>query len=275
MSELYLDRNISRLNLMFQYLTLGFVQGLTEFLPVSSSGHLYLLQHWFGMESGIALEVMLHAASLIAVVFYFRKKLWSMIQAFFVSPRKGEGLYGTQIVVATLLTVPTALLIEEFFLYDLSLTTVAWSLIITGGLILVSHIMSRRTTDQLLGSSVVQSVSWSVVIYIGLIQGLAVLPGISRSGLTIAALIVLGISRKKSAEFSFLLSIPTILGALVFLLKDLETFPSFNLSLFLSLVLCTLVSWLTIRFMLQTINRYWIWFMPYCVLLGLGLLFLI
>ena len=309
---------------MIEYLILGLVQGLTEFLPVSSSGHLYLLQYTFGMEPGIELEILLHVASLVAVVCFFWRRIWQMMVgviplhlAFPRGARKSfprgkdigwgfseDGMLGLKIIVATIFTIPTALLIEHYMLYDLSIQVVAWSLIVTGLLVWVSHVMSdkqhatcnmqhkhchseskqsedeesirqsERSFVDTQDGKTIRDFSWIFVILVGLAQGFAVLPGISRSGLTIAVLLILGLRRKQSAEISFLLSIPTILGALVFLLKDLEVFPQFSLPLILALILCTVVSWLTIKFMLRTIERCWIYFVPYCVLLGVGLLLL-
>lgn len=252
---------------MIEYLALGFVQGMTEFLPVSSSGHLYLLQYWFGWIPSLELEVLLHVASLVAVMTVFWKQLIAIAKSFFDSGPSEERALGIKLIVATLFTLPTALLTEKLFLYDLSLEVVAWSLIVTGGLVFLSHLLTRKEKREERRKFV-----WTVVILIGLIQGFAVLPGISRSGLTIAALMMLGMGRKNSAEISFLLSIPTILGAFVFKLQDLGSFPELSFPLIFALLVCALVSWLTIRFMLQTIQKYWIYFMPYCVLLGVALL---
>lgn len=253
---------------------LGLLQGLTEFLPVSSSGHLYLAQVWLDIEPSLSLEIFFHAASLAAVLVYFRKKIWKIVQKTFsivmgkllLGPplKKGEnvsdGVLGLKLLAATILTVPTALLVESKLDTILSLDLVATTLIVTGGLILISEKLRPQKE---------RTFTWPIALFLGLVQGMAVLPGISRSGLTIAFLILLGLNRKKSAEISFLLSIPTILGALVFALKD-DTV-SVGLEEGIGFLVCIGSSILAIIWMMKLIQKRWIWFAPYCVLLGLGL----
>lgn len=195
---------------------LGILQGLTEFLPVSSSGHLVLAQHFLGIETGgdILFEVFLHLGTLMAVLVFFRKKIWSLI----VSLLKWKNTFRHQahrhnrtlvlyLIIATIATGLMFLLFGDFFeaLYSRPLM-VAFMLIITGLIVFLSdQVRSGGVPASQMG--VIRS------SIIGLMQGLAIIPGISRSGSTISAALFTGVKRRETAEFSFLLSIPAILGA--------------------------------------------------------------
>jgi len=275
---------------MLEYLILGFTQGFTEFLPISSSGHLYVLQWLWGVESTLQLEVIFHFASLIAIVWVMRKKIKEIIEGlvfvFFDSsgstdcdraahPQKekilqlhNNGILGVQVLVATILTIIIALIVKKFVLVDLSIQVVAWGLIITGVLVLVSHLKSKKSKKFLM-------IPMGIFVLVGLIQGIAVLPGISRSGVTIAALMILGAGRTQSTEVSFLLSIPIIFSAFIYSIKDLEALESIlSLDLLMGFFVCVIVSYMSILFMLKYVQKYWIWFMPYCFIIGGGLLYL-
>ena len=274
---------------MLDYLThifIGVVQGLTEFLPVSSSGHTFLLKYFFEIEIGLVFEAWLHLASLLAVVWFFRKRLIDLISSFFgflgmkiqwltsepfnFHPQKTtEGLFATKLIVATLFTFPIALLINNFFIKTdfLNITTVAITLFITGILILISEKVGKENKKFI----------WPIVIALGLFQGLAVIPGISRAGLTIALLIILGIKRKKSVEISFLLAIPTILGAFIFSIADIgvKSFLLLTPELVFAFVASFLFSILSIKYMLKWVEDKWIYFAFYCFVFSIGLLIFI
>jgi len=234
---------------------LGAIQGITEFLPVSSSGHLWVLQELFSVQS-LTLEIFLHAGSLCAVVVFFWKDIVKIAKGLF----QGE-TYGWKLLVATLCTFPLALVMQRIFLQDLSFQLVGITLLITAALILVAE-WGRGKKER--------DFTWTVAILLGLVQGIAVLPGISRSGLTIAFLIFLGLPRKKSAEISFLLSIPTILGALLFAL--LENKNDFSLlaqpESWVGFIVSGLAAGVAIAWMMKLIEKNWIWFAPYCAVGG-------
>lgn len=244
---------------IFDAAVLGAVQGLTEFLPVSSSGHLWLLQNFFSTNS-LIFEIFLHAGSLLAVVAFFYKKIWAILFGMF----RGKRL-GWQLVVATLCTVPLALVMEKLLLPELSVQLVSLTLLVTAGLIVAAEFFRPK---------VERKFTWGIAVALGLMQGIAVLPGISRSGLTIAFLILLGLPRRQSAELSFLLSIPTILGALVFTFFDNTN----DISVFVSpaswigFAVSALAAVAAIAWMMQLIQKNWIWFAPYCAVLAAGLL---
>lgn len=238
---------------------LGAVQGLTEFLPISSSGHLWILGKFFGTQS-LTLEVFLHAGSLVAVVVFFWKSIGRIVRGLF----QGDTL-GWKLLLATIFTLPLALVMQRFFLPDLSLRLVAITLLITGALILAAEFFRPQKE---------RAFSWRIAIVLGLVQGIAVLPGISRSGLTIAFLILLGLPRRQSAEISFLLSIPTILGALLFAITDNQNDVSLLLlpESWLGFLISAVAAAAAIAWMLRLIRGRWIWFAPYCGVLA-GILF--
>lgn len=241
--------------------TLGILQGLTEFLPVSSSGHLFLVQTWLGFEPSLALEIWFHVASLLAVLLVFRERIWKIFRGFFL--RNEDGVFGWKLGLATLMTVPVGLFMNTIFDQNLSLQLVGITLLATAGFIVIAEkFRTKKTAD----------FSWMVAAFLGLVQGIAVLPGISRSGITIAFLILLGMNRKKSAEISFLLSIPTILGALIFSFSE-KSADFFSVELFVGLVATFVASIVGMKWMIALVEKRWIWFAPYCA--GLGILLLI
>lgn len=208
---------------LLESILLGVVQGITEFLPISSSGHLVLGQVLLGVEkSGITFEVAVHLATAVAVAVYYRKRLWRMLISLRLvfSPRawRAEATADEKYVVdlehlrllwyVALGTVPAVVVgslfkdfFEEFF-YSPHLVCVL--LLVTGGVL-----MSTR----LVASSRGRRLVWPTVLLIGVAQAVAILPGISRSGATIAVGLLLGLKADKAAEFSFLLALPAILGA--------------------------------------------------------------
>ncbi len=186
---------------------LGVVQGATEFLPISSSGHLVLGQALLDLRPpGILLEVTLHAATMLAVIVYFRKRLgWMILNAL----RKGEDggqarRYILWLLIGTLPAGLAGVLLREPIggLFD-SPAVALYGLLVTGCILLSSR-WSRERGVRADGRS---------AILVGLAQALAIIPGISRSGATIAAGMFSGVERRAAAEFSFLLSVPAIGGA--------------------------------------------------------------
>lgn len=202
---------------------LGLLQGLTEFLPVSSSGHLAIAQSIFGLENAdenhLFFNVLLHFGTLISVCIAFRKDIISILKAvirFFPAGRKGrqEAEADTYfsirllllLVVASLPLVAAAFLSDYVELLFSSISFIGFALIITGGLLYISdRLLEGRRNER--------SARLSGAFIVGLVQAVAVLPGLSRSGSTITSGIFCGFSREFAVKFSFLLSIPAILGA--------------------------------------------------------------
>ena len=215
---------------IFQAIIIGLVQGLTEFLPVSSSAHLIFAQQALGVaDVGLAFDVLLHGGTLVAVLVYFYDDILNMIKGFFLSLIDlKEGRFISEIKqdpykklawLTILATIPVGVvgvlfndMIESMFQ---GLTIPAFLLLVTGCLLYASQRMNSGRID-------VRNVTIKEALIMGCGQALAVLPGLSRSGTTIAAGLFAGLDKEFAAKFSFILSIPAILGAAVFQLKDLS-----------------------------------------------------
>ncbi|MGI6193505.1 MAG: undecaprenyl-diphosphate phosphatase [Christensenellales bacterium] len=195
---------------VFHAALLGLVQGLCEFLPVSSSGHLVLLQNIFGIAEGaLFFDTMLHLGTLFAVVFAFRKTLWEMIRHPF---RK----YPMFIVLATVPAVVFTLLFRDFIEGSYSGSLLGWGFLVTALLLTVTDRLSARVA----GKRRIDGMRAGHALLIGAAQGLAVFPGVSRSGSTISGGLFCSLEREFAAEFAFMMSIPAILGATVLQVKD-------------------------------------------------------
>lgn len=192
---------------------LGVLQGLTEFLPVSSSGHLAIGQKLLGFDSpDMFFSVLLHVATLLVVLLFFKKRVGQIIKAFLgIFFKKFSKDYFEHkrflwgIIVASIPTAIIGLTIQKYVIQHFdSILYVGYALIVTSFILIISDKFHGR-----------QKVSLPTSLVIGISQGIAVIPGISRSGATIATSVMLGIDREEAAEFSFLLSVPAILGAML------------------------------------------------------------
>jgi len=196
-------------------LWLGIVQGLTEFLPVSSSGHLVMLQSLLGVEDegGLVFEVALHVATLVAIVIFFHRRVSGLA----VGALRGDAeawRYGAKLALGTLPAVVAALLGGDGLQRALESPWLAGACLLATGAIL-------WTTRRTLPRAHLQEPTWGAALAIGCAQAFAILPGISRSGTTVAAALALGLAPGPAAEFSFLLGIVAITGAAVLMLPDL------------------------------------------------------
>lgn len=235
---------------VFEAVILGVVQGLTEFLPVSSSGHLVLAQKILGVsEPPILFDTMLHLGTLIAVFIVLWKDIWALLK------RPFQRLTWL-LVAATVPTVAFALLfkdaIEEAFH---SGSTLGWEFLATAVILLVAERLSA-TAGKGRGEA---EMSWLDAIIIGTLQGIAIMPAVSRSGLTIAGALARKLDRAFAARFSFLLSIPAILGAVVFQGKDLLEGTAAGGSLSTAVVVGTIVAAavgvVAVKFMMKIIRE--------------------
>lgn len=199
---------------------LGIVQGLTEFLPVSSSGHLVLIQSILPgfNEPGVLFYATVHLGTLFAVLLYFRRDLLDMVSCI-VSPRSADPAKLRLILFIVVGTLPTIVLAvvfkDEFERLFANVSAAAAMLLVTGTLLYLTDRTRERTTD-------LQSMNIGHALIVGIAQGIAVIPGISRSGSTIAAGVFSGLTRELALRYSFLLSIPAILGAFVLQLTTHE-----------------------------------------------------
>ena len=208
---------------IFESIILGIVQGLTEFLPVSSSGHLALLQHFFNIdgEKVLLFSVMLHMGTLISLIAVYHRTLWDLILELFATIGdliRGKGLnmehnetrkLGVMIVVASIPTAIIGVLFNDFFesLYT-SITAIGFALILTGAMLFFVESVKRKSRNKIIGDMKIRD-----AIFVGICQGIAIIPGVSRSGATISGSLMTGLSRDAAIKFAFLISFPTILGA--------------------------------------------------------------
>ncbi len=196
----------------FEAAILGIIQGLTEYLPVSSSGHLVLAQEIMGVNpEGITLEIVVHVGSLLAVIIYYRRRLLELLKSFFIKENSSARKYDGHLIIGTVPAAVVGLSLEDFFdsMFSSPLFT---SIFLFGtGLILLSTRFANRGANE---------ISLKTALIIGFAQACAILPGISRSGSTISAGLWSKVDPAKAAEFSFLLSIPAIAGATVLKFND-------------------------------------------------------
>ena len=251
---------------IMQAFWLGLVQGLGEFLPISSTGHLDLLQKIFGFSVGnyLTLDVLLHLGTLAAVIVVYWKRLWNML----LHPVKSELWL---LVVATIPAVIASLAFDidfspEMLGFEFLITTlILWLADLIGG-------VSFQTKE----------VKWYNALVMGVMQALAILPGVSRSGATISGGVASGLSRKRSADFAFLMSVPAILGAIVLeLIKNGDAVFSGELvgqmggwqPLLVGILTSAVFGFLAIKIMLSIVRRVRLtWFGVYTALLGIAIL---
>lgn len=208
------------MNAWLQSLLLGIIQGLTEFLPVSSSGHLVLFQQWLGdnfsfKSEAVAFDLVMHIGTLLPVIYFYRKEVFQIGESV-VTFRKDEHFrMAMYVIIATIPTGLMGILLKDTFegLFH-SVRAVCIALLVTGSLLLSTRFFESPPDQPK------RNLVWWVALIIGIAQGMAITPGISRSGTTIAVALLLGMDRAVAARFSFLLSIPAILGAAVLILKD-------------------------------------------------------
>jgi len=266
-----------------QSIIMGIVQGLSEFLPISSSGHLVFSSSFYKFFKGVEIieesnqeiffDIMLHLGTLIAVLFFFRKEILAIIKALYFGLKEKkydnpDFKMGIYILLGTLITVLIAFPLNEFA-GDLVFKPhiVGILLIITGGLLLFSEHFSKKYTQK-------KSLNLKNSILIAISQGLAALPGFSRSGLTIATGLFCGMDRETAARYSFLLSIPIILGASMLypIIKlDLKEVLSFDwVSIIIGTIVSGIVGYLCIKYFLKFVSKFSLSvFGYYCLLMGI------
>ena len=249
---------------VFEALILGLVQGVTEFLPVSSSAHLVLVPQFFGIPAPtVAFDVVLHVATLVAVVGYFIGDVVKIVVALFFPERlsKGEVRYWRRLFFWLVIgSIPAAVIgaaLSGFF-EDLFSSTAAVGifLVVTSLLLWGADLATARAVRRKREGASLAQMSRVDALVVGCYQALAIAPGLSRSGSTIAAGIFLGFDRETAARFAFLLSIPAILGAFLFKLKDLggSGGPG-GVALLAGFVAAAISGFLAVRFMMRFLKK--------------------
>lgn len=267
-----------------QAIIMGIIQGLSEFLPISSSAHLVFTSNIYAVLTGATIDaessqqaflsIMLHLGTLISIFIYFRKELWAITVEFFKAlfkkdfsnPDAKMGLY---IIIGTIFTLAIAYplkdITEKLLIYP---QIVAFLLILTGFVLFFSEFKSKHVEKQ------TDKLDLKKAILIGLAQGLAVFPGFSRSGWTIATGLFSGLDRVTSTRFSFLLVVPIILGTSIFY-PILEIQPSelasYNWTgIILGTIVSGVVGYFCIKYFLKFVARFSMnFFAYYCIIVGL------
>lgn len=266
-----------------QAILMGIVQGLSEFLPVSSSAHLVFTSNFYKVFKNIPIvaqsneevffDIMLHLGTLIAVLIFFRKDVWEILKALFSACKKRDfsehkAKLALYIIAGTLVTIALALPfneVAEHLVYHPAL--VGGLLIITGGVLFFSEYLSKKKDNKS------DRVNLKQALLIGLAQGVAVLPGFSRSGWTMATGLFTGLDRQTAARYSFLLSIPIILGAsMVYPIIKIDVAEAVGYNWFAILVgtvVSGVVGYLCIKYFMKFISKFSLnVFGYYCVIMG-------
>jgi len=270
---------------LIQAVLMGIVQGLSEFLPVSSSAHLVFTSNFYKVFKNIPIvdqsnqevffDIMLHLGTLVAVMIFFRKDiinickaLWNAVKSHNFSDKEAKlGLY---IIVGTLITIALALPFNDFanhLVFHPAL--VGGLLVITGGVLFLSEYMSNHHPEKK-----TDNITWRHALLIGLAQGFAVLPGFSRSGWTMAAGLFTGMTREMSARYSFLLSIPIILGAsMVYPMVKIDAAEALTYNwtaIITGTIVSGIVGYLCIKYFMKFIAKFSLnIFGYYCVIMGI------
>ncbi len=264
----------------WQALFLGALQGLTEFLPVSSSGHLALAQRWLGLDphstSMLLFDVLAHVGTLLAVAIVFGRQFQRFVRRLareLGRPGKGQRRYACRIaLLAGAATIPTAVIGLTFKAhFEAAFGKPAWigtGLVLTGTLLAMLTRISR-------GKRGWKDFRWWQAVLVGVAQGIALLPGVSRSGLTICTAVFCGLRRRWAAEFSFLVAVPAILAATTLKLHDTWRLPPEELAatpwscLAVGGIVSMIIGVLALRILLHAVHRAKLhYFSLYCWLLG-------
>lgn len=280
---------------ILQSILLGIVQGITEFLPVSSSGHLAILQNIFNIETNDSMlfDIMLHVGTLVAVFVVYHRDIWKMIKEAFCmigdvfvnlylfclnKIHKTSLKYRTIVhnnyrkfvILILVSTVPTGIL--GILGKDL-VEACSQTLLIPGICLLITGVLLLMADTAPEGHRLPKNVSYKSGLIIGAAQGLATLPGLSRSGTTIAACILLGLDRKFAVKYSFILSIPAILGAAVLEISEVMAEPivASQVGIYaVGMVFAAAVGYICIKTMLVVVrNKKFKYFSWYCFVLGI------
>ena len=260
---------------------LGLIQGISEFLPISSSGHLAIAGKIMGMDPEgdnlLSFNILLHVATLAAVFIVYKKDIWEMIKAFFAMIGdicKGKGLrlreftYRRLIVMLVVATLPAV--VAALFLGDIIENPALWQI----GIFLIITAILLFLSEKLAGGNVdIEKMSVKRAFCVGCFQGLGTLPGISRSGSTIVGGLFSGLDKKTAVRFSFLMSIPAILGALVFDIKDMFDATSQTLSFLpvaVGMITAGVSGYFAIKCLLKIVEKSKLsYFSIYCTLAGI------
>lgn len=267
---------------VIQGILLGMLQGVAEFLPISSSGHLALAQNVFGLSDvPLLFDIFLHLATLAAVCLYFWRKIWDLLKVLgrWITKNKEykeqDAAGRTTIIAIIISTIITAVLgvVVSKLLPELSIKFTCAGFLITALLLIVSSRIKK--SDSQLPAKPVSPIQ---AVIIGIMQGIGTLPGISRSGSTISGALFCGVDQKVAGDYSFIVSIPAILGAFVLELKDLgEVSESVGAApVIAGCAAAFAVGYISLTYLMKLIRKGKLqWFAAYLIPLGIaGMIFL-
>ena len=257
---------------VLKYLLVGLVQGICEVLPISSSAHLMIVQALLGIgEEGLSFEVFLHLASLIAVLFYLRKKLIKLVKGFFCfifnkekrEENRNNFNYCIYIVISTIPAVVAALVLDDLVAID--------SLLIVGILLIVNAVMLYFISKFNKGTKHVSDLKWYNALIIGLFQVAGIVPGISRSGSCLMGTASQKLDKEEAADYAFILFIPAVLGAFVLDLDGISTIlsSSYLLAYLGSFIIAGISTYFAFTLLIKIIRKgKIIYFSIYCLIVG-------
>jgi len=245
---------------IINFILIGIIQGLTEFLPVSSSGHIVLFGSLFELDNLILLSVVAHIGTLFAVIFCYRQKFKELIKKPFCETN-------IKLLIATIPTIIIVLLFNSFIEENFKKSTLVWGFLISAILLLVADL--RKNSNK--------PITKKSALYMGISQGLAILPGFSRSGTTLAFGLLAGVDKQQALDFSFLMSVPIIIASAVY--EGIKLFTAqitINwLGIFIVMVTSFIFGIISIKLMLKVVNKNKLYFFSlYLILLSLIVLFI-
>lgn len=240
---------------IIKYIFIGFIQGLTEFLPISSSGHIVLFGSMFNLDNLLLISVVAHVGTLFAVLYCYRKQIFTLIR----HPFNKTNL---NLIIATVPTVILVLLFNDFFEDSFSTKTLVWGFLISAVLLFIADMKKESF----------KPVNRRSALYMGLSQGLALLPGISRSGATLVCGLLVGVEKNQALDFSFLMSIPIIIASAVY--ESIKLFSAqitINwLGIFIVMITSFIFGILSIKIMLKLVKKNKLYFFSiYLIVLSL------
>lgn len=254
---------------ILQAIILGIVQGLTEFLPVSSSGHLEIAKALLGDESvpeeSMLMTVVLHAATALSTIIFFRKEIIQIFKGLFAFKNNEELHFSLKIILSMIPAALVGILLDDWIeeLFSKNMLLVGIMLLVTAGLLYLAD--KAKKTEKKVG--------YLDAVIIGVSQAIAILPGISRSGSTISTSVLLGIDRERSARFSFLMVVPLILGKMAKDVKD-GAFSELDGSILpyvIGFITAGVVGYFACKWMIALVKKAkLIYFSFYCIIVGLA-----
>lgn len=267
---------MDRLIEILKYLFLGAIQGITEVLPISSSGHLIILGEVFHIkqDNNLTFEILLHFGSLIAIIYFYRKTLKDLIKNFFLYlfNKRQDAITKTDfnyVLLLALATIPIGIVgyfFNDFITkYFTSLLTVGFALIVTA---IILYIISKMPK----GNKEKEDVTWKDALFVGIIQACAIIPGISRSGSTVSASLTRKFNLDNALRFSFLLFIPASLGAMLLdIIKLIKNPLAANLIIpyFIAFLTAIIFTYISLNIFINVIKKGKLsYFSIYCLIVG-------